>query len=86
MKKESVLPKGSLIQATRIIIYLLEINSYCTCTDIKRGCGIRSTESINNALLWLVNNKILNKTKTKSSSSIVYYINPDWKKIKYNLY
>lgn len=83
MKKESVLPKGNLIQATRIIIYLLELDSNCTCTDISKGCGI-SIANTNNALLWLVNNKILNKKRMKSTSSTIYYINPDWKKLKYS--
>ena len=67
---------------TKIIVYLRTIKKPVTKMNIRLEVPGNSM-SINNALLWLVSNKILLKKRdTKSRCLKVYSINPKWEKLK----
>ena len=64
---------------TRIVDYLLDYEERCSVTTIVKDCGI-ITQTVNKALLWLINHKIVEKSYIRSYK--VYGICKEWKELK----
>jgi hypothetical protein len=67
---------------TRIIIYLKEVKTQANYTTLRNELVV-SNQCILDALNWLINNKIICKYPLANGSNRnMYYINPEWEKLK----